>query len=229
MANVTIGTQQPSDRALAHARLSREKKEEQARQRASTLDAPWYTEKLDPNNFGRDDLDPQHIAMFNGSEGGRRHANFPQRTLDTGLSFNPTPSPLTSASGGRDIATPQHPEILTSIIQELWTPSTSHGALGQSLAVATDAPPSISGPSEPPLTISPPLDPEDLPEPPPEELVAPEGSRRAKLRADWDAAGEEQEKADQQQKKQQSDEKKQQADAEKKRQQEQQQQRERNK
>ena len=165
MANVTIPSHQPSDRALAAQEYLAEKQTEEARKKRQSLDAPWYTEKLDPTNFGSNEyLDPQHIAMFNGTEGGRRHASFPERTLDTGLSFNPTPQALRGTSGStRDTATLQHPEILTSIIQDLWSPSTSHGALGQALTVATDAPPSIAGPAEPPMTISPPLDPEDLP------------------------------------------------------------------
>ena len=161
--------------------------------------------------------------MFNGTEGGRRHASFPERTLDTGLSFNPTPQALRGTSGStRDTATLHHPEILTAIIQDLWSPSTSHGALGQALAVATDAPPSIEGPAEPPMTISPPLDPEDLPPPPDPEVFAPEGSSRQKRQADWKAASEEGEKADQQR---QKEEKKRQADEEKRRQQQDQQQR----
>jgi hypothetical protein len=229
MANVSIpshGVREPSERQLAHARVAREKREEEARQRASTIDAPWYNDKMDPNNFGRDDLDPTHVAMFNGAAGGRRAASFPERTLDTGLHFHPTPSPLTSASGGREVASPHHPEILTSIIQELWTPSTSYGALGQALAVATDSPPSISGPSEPPLTIAPPLDPEDLPEPPPEDIIAPEGSRRQKLRADWaEAAASEDasrpQPSQQPAKKPAEEEAKRQRDEEKKRQEEQ--------
>ncbi|PYS90891.1 MAG: hypothetical protein DMF62_03565 [Acidobacteria bacterium] len=204
MANVTIPpagaaisnhssnerrTDAVASRALAHEAALAERAEEQARTRRAALDAPWYTEQLDPNNFGANEfLDPQHIAMFNGTAGGRRAASFPERTLDTGLHFNPTPSALSpSGASERDIATPLHPEILTDIILDLWTPSTSYGALGQALGVATDAPPSIACPAEPPLTISPPLDSTNLPEVPPES--APEGSSRAKRQADWAAQG----------------------------------------
>lgn len=199
MANVTIpqaGGPQASDRALAAQEYLAEKQTEEARKRRAALDAPWYTEKLDPTNFGASEfLDPQHIAMFNGTAGGRRATSFPERTLDTGLHFNPTPEglrPSHSATGGasdRDSVSTHHPEILTAIIQDLWTPSTSHGALGQALAVATDAPPQMAGPSEPPMTISPPLDPADLPPPPDPLVFAPEGSSRAKRQADWKAQG----------------------------------------
>jgi len=206
MANVTIppaghvvsnhsSNERRSDavasRALAHEAALAEKGEEQARIRRAALDAPWYTEQLDPNNFGANEfLDPQHIAMFNGTTGGRRAASFPERTLDSGLHFNPTPSALSiNSPGERNTATPLHPEILTDIILDLWTPSTCNGALGQALAVATDAPPSLAGPSEPPLTISPPLDPADLPPPPDPEVFAPEGSSRAKRQSDWAAQG----------------------------------------
>jgi hypothetical protein len=200
MANVTIppagaaisSNERRSDavasRALAHEAALAEKAEEQARIRRAALDAPWYTEALDPSNFGASEfLDPQHIAMFNGTTGGRRAASFPERTLDSGLHFNPTPQALTpGGSSSRDTVNPLHPEILTDIILDLWTPSTCNGALGQALAVATDAPPSIAGPSEDPLTISPPLDPDNLPEPP---APPPEGSTRAKRQADWAAQG----------------------------------------
>jgi hypothetical protein len=203
MANVTIPpaghavsnhssnerrTDAVASRALAHEAALAEKAEEQARIRRQALDAPWYTEKLDPSNFGANEfLDPQHIAMFNGTAGGRRAASFPERTLDSGLHFNPTPEALRASEGrAGESVSPLHPEILTDIIRDLWTPSTCNGALGQALAVATDAPPSIAGPSEDPLTISPPLDPDNLPEPPPEP---PEGSTRAKRQADWAAAG----------------------------------------
>lgn len=193
MANVTIPAagSAASERALAHEALQADRAEEQAKIRRAALDAPWYNEQLDPLNFSSNEyLDPQHIAMFNGTAGGRRAASFPERTLDSGLEFHPTPEGLRPSSGAseRDIATTQHPEILVSIIQDLWTPSTSNGALGQALAVATDAPPSIEGPAEPPLTISPPLDPSDLPEVPPE--AAPEGSSRAKRQEAWRLAGE---------------------------------------
>src|SRR6187399_1021351 len=204
MANVTIppaghavsnhsSNERRSDavasRALAHEAALAERAEEQAKIRRAALDAPWYDEKLDPTNFGANEfLDPQHIAMFNGTQGGRRAASFPERTLDTGLHFNPTPSGLSiNSPGERDSVNPLHPEILTDIIIDLWTPSTSNGALGQALGVATDAPPSISCPAEPPLTISPPLDGSNLPEVPPE--AAPEGSSRAKRQADWEAQG----------------------------------------
>jgi len=204
MANVTIPAYDSSNerrtdavasRALAHEAALAEKAEEQARIRSAALDAPWYNEKLDPNNFGMENPDPQHIAMFNGTRGGRSGASFPERTLDTGLSFNPTPqglSPFDSAgpASNRDSVSPHHPEILTQIIGDLWTPSTCNGALGQALTVASDAPPSIAGPSEPPMTISPPLDPSDLPPPPDPAVFAPEGSSRAKRQADWAASGE---------------------------------------
>jgi hypothetical protein len=180
-----------ASRALAHEAALAERGEEQARTRRAALDAPWYDEKLDPTNFGANEfLDPQHIAMFNGTRGGRTAASFPERTLDSGLHFNPTPSALsTNSPGERNTVNPLHPEILTDIILDLWTPSTSNGALGQALAVATDAPPSLAGPSEPPLTISPPLDPADLPPPPDPVVFAPEGSSRAKRQADWAAQG----------------------------------------
>lgn len=206
MANVTIppagaaisnhsSNERRSDavasRALAHEAALAEKAEEQSRIRRAALDAPWYDEKLDPTNFGANEfLDPQHIAMFNGTQGGRRAASFPERTLDSGLHFNPTPSALTpGGSSERNTVNALHPEILTDIILDLWTPSTSNGALGQALGVATDAPPSIACPAEPPLTISPPLDPSNLPPPPEQEVFAPEGSSRAKRQADWEAQG----------------------------------------
>ena len=164
--------------------------------------------------------------MFNGTEGGRKHASFPERTLDTGLHFNPTPQALTVGSRTGETPTLQHPEILTNIIMDLWSPSTSHGALGQALAVATDAPPQMAGPAEPPMTISPPLDPEDLPPPPDPEVLAPEGSSRAKRQEAWRAqseGGEGQPTPDQQEadRKRKAEEKKR-ADEEKKRREEQQ-------
>jgi hypothetical protein len=114
MANVTIPAYDTSlERQSAIA-------VEAAQARRKALDAPWYNEKLDPSNFENNEfLDPQHIAMFNGTAGGRSGASF-RRTL-TAAQFNPRHHPPPGASG-RDTVNPLHPE--TRQLSRSLTPST---------------------------------------------------------------------------------------------------------